>query len=114
VAKKVETVLLDDLDGSKADTTIRFDLDGVEYEIDLSATHADDLRKVAEPYVEAGRKISASSRRSTRSNTRRASASGGPTSSEVRNWAKGQGFEVKERGRMPAELVIKFQAATEI
>jgi len=113
VAKKVETVFIDDLDGSNADTTIRFALDGAEYEIDLNAAHADELRKTTKQYTEAGRKISTSARRSTRGSTRLTPASGGPSSSEVRDWAKDQGYEVKERGRIPAELVVKFQAATD-
>jgi hypothetical protein len=42
---------------------------------------------------------------------RRGSASGLNTT-EVREWAKAQGIEVKDRGRVPAELVVKFKAAT--
>jgi hypothetical protein len=109
VAQKIETIFIDDLDGSTADTTIRFGLDGADYEIDLNAAHADELRKAAERYIEAGRKVSGSVRRAARGSARRS----GPISSEVREWAKDQGYEVKERGRMPAELVVKFQAATE-
>ena len=33
-------------------------------------------------------------------------------STEVREWAKAQGIEVKDRGRVPAELMVKFKAAT--
>jgi hypothetical protein len=113
VAKKVETVFIDDIDGSKAVTTIRFALDGAEYEIDLNAAHADELRKATQQYIEAGRKTIAGGRRSARGSTRRTFAGGGPSSSEVRDWAKDQGYEVKERGRIPAELVVKFQAATD-
>jgi hypothetical protein len=110
VARKIETVVIDDLDGSKADATIRFGLDGAEYEIDLNAVHADELRKAAERYIEAGRKVSGSARRTTRGGPRRS----GPSSSEVREWAKSEGYEVKERGRIPTELVVKFQAATDV
>lgn len=112
MAKKVETVFIDDLDGSKADTTIRFGLGGAEYEIDLNSAHADEFRTAAKQHTEAGRKVSISARRPTRGNAR-ASASSGPASSEVRDWAKGHGYEVKERGRIPAELVVKFRAATD-
>ena len=113
MAKKVETVFIDDLDGSKADTTIRFALDGAEFEIDLSAANAGEFRTATKQYIEAGRKASTSARGSVRGSARRASVSSGPSSSEVRDWARGQGYEVKDRGRMPAELVIKFQAATD-
>lgn len=114
MAQKIETVFIDDLDGSKADTTIRFGLDGAEYEIDLNTAHADALRKAAERYIGAGRKVSTSARRTARGGTRRSGTSSGPSSSEVRDWAKSQGYEVKERGRIPAELVVKFQAATDV
>ena len=36
----------------------------------------------------------------------------GLNTTEVREWAKAQGIEVKDRGRVPAELVVKFKAAT--
>ena len=45
MAQKVQTLLIDDLDGGEAQTTVRFGLDGTEYEIDLSAKNADALRK---------------------------------------------------------------------
>jgi hypothetical protein len=114
VAKKVETVFTDDLDGSNADTTIRFGLDGAEYEIDLSAAHADEFRTATKQYIGAGRKASVASRRSTRGSARHTSASSGPASSDIRDWAKDQNHEVKERDRIPAELVVKFQAATDV
>ena len=114
MARKIETVLSDDLDGSTADTTIRFGLDGTDYEIDLNTTHADQLRKTADRYIQAGRRVSSSARRTTRGSARRSGASSGPSSSEVRDWAKSQGLDVKERGRIPAELVVKFQAATDV
>jgi len=113
VAQKIETVFIDDLDGSEASTTIRFGLDGAEFEIDLNAAHADELRQTAERYMQAGRKVGSGARRTVRGGARRGAASSGPSSSEVRDWAKGHGYDVKERGRIPAELVVKFQAATD-
>jgi hypothetical protein len=44
VAQKIQTLFIDDIDGSEAEGTIRFGLDGAEYEIDLSAEHAQELR----------------------------------------------------------------------
>lgn len=59
VAKRMETVLLDDLDGvSHADETVRFGIDGVAYEIDLTAEHATELRSFLNAYVGAGRRLS--------------------------------------------------------
>jgi hypothetical protein len=110
MAQRIETVFIDDLDGSEADTTVRFGLGGAEYEIDLSASHADELRAVMEPYIAAGRRLRAPARRALRGSVR-GSAASGPRPSEVREWAKSQGIEVKDRGRVPDELVVKFQAA---
>ena len=112
MAQKVQTLLIDDLDGGQAEDTVRFGLDGAEYEIDLSAKHAEAMRKALEPYVSAARRASGSvARRPGRNGGRAATA--GPDSTAVREWAKAQGIEVKDRGRVPAELVVKFKAATQ-
>jgi len=110
VAQKIQTLFIDDLDGTAAEGTVRFGLDGTEYEIDLNAEHAQALRDALARYVSAARRISGGARRAARGG-RRASASGLNTT-EVREWAKAQGIEVKDRGRVPAELVVKFKAAT--
>ncbi len=110
MAQKVQTLLIDDLDGSAAEGTVRFGLGGTEYEIDLNAEHAQQLRNVLAAYIRAGRRVGGGSRRLARSE-RRGSASELNTT-EVREWAKAQGIEVKDRGRVPAEVVAKFKAAT--
>jgi hypothetical protein len=110
VAQKIQTLFIDDLDGTEAEGTVRFGLDGTEYEIDLNAKHAEALRQALARYIDAGRRAGTGIRRSARSG-RRASASGLNTT-EVREWAKAQGIDVKDRGRVPAELVVKFKAAT--
>src|SRR5450755_2326576 len=108
MAQKVQTFFVDDIDGGEAAGTVRFGLDGTDYEIDLSTAHADALRKALEEYIGAGRKVGGRARRGHGSGRR--TASGAPNSSDVREWAKTQGIEVKDRGRVPAELVVKFQA----
>ena len=110
MAQKIQTLFIDDFDGSAAEGTVRFGLDGTEYEIDLNAKHAEALRKALAKYIDAARRSSGAARRPARSG-RRASASGVNTT-EVREWAKAQGIEVKYRGRVPAELVVRFRAAT--
>jgi len=112
VAQRIQTIFIDDLDGGTAEGTVCFGLNGTDYEIDLSTAHAEAMRQALETYIEAGRKVSGSARRAGRGNGRRA-AGGGPNSSDIREWAKAQGIEVKDRGRVPAELVVKFKAATE-
>ena len=103
MAQKMQTLFTDDLDGSEADGTVRFGLDGADYEIDLNTAHA-------ARYVSAARRAGSGARRPARVG-RRAPANGLNTP-EVRKWAKAQGIDVKDRGRVPAELVVKFKAAT--
>ncbi len=111
MAQKIQTLFIDDIDGSEAEGTVRFGLDGADYEIDLNAKHAEALRKALAKYVDAARRSSGTARRPARSGGRRASATGVNTT-EVREWAKAQGIDVKDRGRVPAELVVRFRAAT--
>ncbi len=111
MAQKVQTLFIDDIDGGEAEGTVRFGLDGTEYVIDLSAKNAEALRSALARYVEAARRAPSSTTRRPGRNGRRTSASGLNTT-EVREWAKAQGIEVKDRGRVPAELVVKFKAAT--
>jgi hypothetical protein len=109
VAQKIQTLFIDDLDGSPADGTIRFELDGTSYEIDLSTGHAQALRAALSPYADAARPAPGT-RRPAR--PRRKPGDGGPDSTQVRDWARSQGIKVKDRGRIPADLIVKFKAAT--
>ena len=109
MAQKIQTLFIDDLDGSTAEGTVRFGLDGTEYEIDLNEKHAQELRDALARYVSAARRASGGARPPARPG-RRAPATGLNTT-EVRQWAKAQGIEVKDRGQVPAELVIRFRAA---
>lgn len=111
MAQKIQTTITDDLDGSEADGTFRFGLDGTDYVIDLNAAHAKELRKELTKYVEAGRKAVTSGRRTVHRGNR-PGAGAGPETATVREWAKAQGIEVKDRGRIAAELMVKFQSAT--
>jgi hypothetical protein len=110
VAQRTEIVFTDDLDGGPADETVRFGIDGTQYEIDLSKVHAGELRSVLQPFVASARRVTSGagggSRRGNRAASRR-----GPNPSDVRAWARSEGIEVKDKGRVPAELVVKFQAA---
>ena len=108
VAQKVEVTLIDDLDNGKADETITFGLDGTQYEIDLSSANAKKLRSSLTRYVDAARKDSAA--RSIR-RVGRKTAPSGPNTADVREWAKATGIEVSDRGRISADVVVKFQEA---
>jgi hypothetical protein len=108
--RRVHTIVVDDLDGSAADTTIRFGLDGTDYEIDLNEEHANSFRQIVQSYISAARRISGTGRSGRGAHRRKVPRA--PDSSQVRRWAKGQGLEVKDRGRVPADLVARYRAAT--
>jgi hypothetical protein len=109
MAQKIQTLFIDDLDGSPAEGTVRFALDGTSYEIDLSTGHAQALRAALSSYAGAARP-EPGTRRPAR--PRRKPGEDGPDSTQVRDWARSQGIDVRDRGRIPAELVVKFKAAT--
>jgi len=108
VAQKVQTLYVDDIDGGEATGTVRFGLDGVDYEIDLSAEHTDELHTALGKYVDHARKVGGASKRALRG---RRSPSAIDTTA-VRNWAREQGISIKDRGRVPADIVAKYQAAS--
>jgi hypothetical protein len=106
MAQKVNIVLVDDLDGSEATETVSFGLDGTTYEIDLNDANAASLREALSGYVGHARKVTGGARRGRRS--------GGGSSSntkDVREWAKAQGMDVSERGRISAEVQRAYDAA---
>lgn len=116
MAQKTLVILEDDLDGGEADETVTFSLDGVSYEIDLSAGNAKKLRDSLSSFVGSARRTGG---RSTAGRGRprgaAAAVSGGASrsgrSAEIRAWAKGQGIKVNERGRIPAEVVAAYDKA---
>jgi hypothetical protein len=108
MAKKIQTLPIDDIGGGAADATIRFSLDGTEYEIDLNAKHAEELRKVLANYVAHGRKVGGTTRRAPRG---RRSGADAIDTAKVREWAKESGYAIKDRGRVPAAVVEKYRAA---
>jgi hypothetical protein len=113
VAQKVQVTLVDDLDGSSADETLTFGLDGVLYEIDLSKGNAKKFRDSLTVYVGAARRSGRASRVGRprgRARSRAAAGSQAPTS-EIRAWARSKGIKVNERGRIAADIVAKFEAA---
>lgn len=108
MAQQIQTLFVDDIDGSEAEGTVRFGLDGAGYEIDLSVKHSEELHKALAPYVAHARKVGGA-RRGARGARRNASAI---DTHMVREWARGQGIEIKERGRVPAGIVEKYRNAT--
>ena len=105
MAQRVEVILIDDVDESAADETVRFGLDGINYEIDLSSDNAQKLRNVLQPYLSAARRTSGRRTRGTgaRATNNRATA--------IREWAQANGYEVSPRGRVPANIIEAYDKA---
>ena len=116
MARQLIEQVTDDLDGGKADTTVSFSWDGTAYEIDLSRKNASALEKTLRPYLSAARKVrsgSASTRRTTRS-PRGGGSSGRRQSRDlgaVREWAKENGHQVSERGRISSAILQAYDEA---
>jgi hypothetical protein len=108
VAKEVITRLLDDLDGTDATETVRFALDGRQYEIDLSAKNGEKLRKALAPYVDKAR-VAGATRRGTAGRRRGADRDFEPAA--VREWAAKKGIQLSTRGRIPSDVVERYKAA---
>ncbi|CAB4686535.1 MAG: Lsr2 family protein [Actinobacteria bacterium] len=108
MAQKIHIVLEDDLDGSEATQTVTFGLDGTSYEIDLNDAHAAELREALAGYVGHARRVGSAPRRGAR---KAASAAGGPSAREIREWASANGHEVPDRGRISADVREAYDAA---
>ncbi len=103
MAQKIQVVLVDDVDGGEATESVSFTLDGVGYEIDLSAANAAKLRSAFSPWISAGRRVSG----------RRAAgrARGNSDAAKIREWAKANGHAVSERGRVSATIREAYAAS---
>ncbi|GAB3677753.1 histone-like nucleoid-structuring protein Lsr2 [Angustibacter aerolatus] len=120
MAQKVQVILEDDVDGSEGAETVQFALDGVSYEIDLSEANAKRLRDAFAEWVGHARRVSSrggsgqrarrASSGSTGSNSS-ASAAAGTDTAAIRQWAKENGHEVSERGRISATVMDAYAAA---
>jgi len=106
MSKNVSVIVTDDLDGSGNAETVSFGFDGVTYEIDLAKKNRAKLEKALAPYIEAGRRVPRGGRRA-------GGRSGGASAdrSAVRAWAKAEGLEVSDRGRVSAEIMRQYEAA---
>ena len=112
MAQKVITEFIDDIDGSPAERTFTFAVDGTNYEIDLSAENIAEFKSAIGGFIESARKIKGSS---DARRTRSTGASGGRQSREqtqaVREWARQQGHNISNRGRIPSSIQQAFDQA---
>jgi hypothetical protein len=109
MAQKVHIVLEDDIDGGEATETVSFALDGSSYEIDLNDKNAAALRDALATYVAHGRR--AASGRGRRGAGRSTAARGDHSAREIREWARSNGHDVPDRGRIPASVREAFEAS---
>jgi hypothetical protein len=104
MASRTIVLLEDDVDGSKADETIEFGVDGTTYAIDLSDSNAKKLRGAFDGYISKARTVSGK-----RSTTRKTSS--GVDLKAVRAWAASNGIELSSRGRVPASVLQQYRSA---
>jgi hypothetical protein len=105
VARKVQVLLTDDLDGSGADETVQFGLDGVFYEIDLSGANAEALREVFAAYVDAARRVGDPIAQRARAAAARVDLH------DLRAWARANGYRISDRGRVSSEVREAYDIA---
>jgi hypothetical protein len=108
VATRTITTLTDDIDGSDADETVTFTFEGTQYEIDLSKKNLDKLVKALQLYTSAARKAGG-----RRSGTRRTTARGADKTqlAKIRQWARANGQQVSDRGRISAAVQEAYHKA---
>ncbi|GAA4263951.1 histone-like nucleoid-structuring protein Lsr2 [Dactylosporangium darangshiense] len=114
MARRIVRELVDDLDGTPAAETVRFGVDGVLYEIDLSAANAARLREELAGFIRAGRR----SRQGAavpfvRDSVRGGGRPGGDRDQNraIREWAAAQGLQVSMLGRLKQEIIDQYRAA---
>lgn len=95
-------IITDDLDGSEGARTYAFSWQQGRYEIDLSDEHRDELLAALAPYIKAARRIGRPSASPTTS--RRTDGA------EVREWARANGHDVSDRGKIPAAVLEAYDA----
>jgi len=108
LARKIVTQLLDDIDGGEAAESITFSVDGVAYEIDLSEENATQLREDFAKWISHARRISSPGGRSSSKTPPRKPR--GELDS-IRSWARANGYEVGDRGRIPNSVQEAYAAA---
>lgn len=107
MAQRVVIEIIDDLDGTEAEETVTFGLDGRDYEIDLTTENAERLRGLLSEFISVARNVKKSGRASK---TARAAAPQQGDPKAIRAWAREKGIEVPERGRIPGEVRDQYLA----
>ena len=118
MAQKVQVLLVCDLHADEVEgtETLTFGLDGSSYEIDACDDHAVELRDAFAPFVGAARRAGRGSatspqRRSSRAGARGAASGDKQRVAQIRAWARNNGHQVSERGRIAATVLQAYEAA---
>jgi hypothetical protein len=110
MARKVQVHLVDDIDGSRAEETLKFGLDGTLYEIDLNTKHADKLRTALAQYISKARRTGRGGVVASRGRGQSSARSDREQNQAIRDWAKSKGLDVNDRGRIPSNIVEQYHA----
>ncbi len=110
MAQKLQVLLTCDLDEGDVEAveTVTFGYDGTNYAFELCAEHLEEFNKVIHTYIGSARRAEGG-RRSAASVARSATKSENPGA--IREWARGAGYEVSDRGRIPAEIREAYETA---
>lgn len=117
VARKTEVIehLIDDIDGTRAEESISFSLEGSSFVIDVNKKNAKALRADFDKWAQHARrergKVRANRRRPPAATPARGKATAGPDPKAVRSWAASQGMEVSARGRVSAAVIEAYRQA---
>jgi hypothetical protein len=118
MAQKVQVVLTCDLDEEEvpAADTVSFGVDGATYAFELCERHLEEFNETMQAYIAVARPADGPRRRRSPSSapnrSARSSSSVASTPSNIRTWARDNGYEVSDRGRIPAEVRAAFEAAS--
>lgn len=107
-----QTVTIDDLDQTPGAREVHFSLDNYEYVIDLNEKNLEQLKTVLAKYIEAATPLGKVYRATPpRPINRRRAALEGPSTAEMREWAKKNGLDVSDRGRLNQEVIDAYLSA---
>ncbi|GGS16684.1 MULTISPECIES: histone-like nucleoid-structuring protein Lsr2 [Actinokineospora] len=111
MAQKVTVSLVDDIDGSEAEETVEFALDGATYQIDLSSKNAERLRSALSDFVDHARRSGGRKRpvgKAAAGRAPRTASADREQNQAIREWARKQGMKVSDRGRIPSEVLDAY------
>ena len=131
MAKTVNVLVTDDIDGSAGAGPVVFGYQNSSYEIDLTPQNKAKFEEALAPFIQAARRTpggggrgvkrakdqqvsqeavdtwgsAGAARRATRTTAHRLDRAA------IRTWAREQGIAISDRGRLSTEIINKYKAA---